>query len=56
MIYNDIECMKDVCFPIAVSDGVEGIKKISVFHLNKKGGEGAVRELCELIYKSYQND
>ena len=52
---NDTECMEKVGFPIAVADAVENIKAISSFLLNKKGGDGAVRELCELIYKSYQN-
>ena len=52
---NDTECMEKVGFPIAVADAVENIKAISSFLLNNKGGDGAVRELCELIYKSYQN-
>ena len=53
---NDIQCMIKVGFPIAVSDAVADIKKISLFVLDKKGGEGAVRELCELIFNAYQND
>ena len=53
---NDFECMKAVGFPIAVLNAVNEIKKISKYILNTKGGDGAVRELCELIYKSYQND
>ena len=52
---NDTECMEKVGFPIAVADAVEDIKAIASFLLNNKGGNGAVRELCELIYKSYQN-
>jgi N-acylneuraminate cytidylyltransferase/3-deoxy-D-manno-octulosonate 8-phosphate phosphatase (KDO 8-P phosphatase) len=52
---NDTECMEKVGFPIAVADAVEDIKAISSFLLNNKGGDGAVRELCELIYKAYQN-
>lgn len=53
---NDIECMNAVGFPIAVADAVEDIKKISLFVLSKKGGDGAVRQLCELIFKTSQND
>ena len=53
---NDLQCMKKVGFPVAVADAVEDIKLISTLILNKKGGDGAVRELCELIYKSYNND
>ena len=53
---NDAACMKRVNFPIAVADAVEDIKMIAKVVLNKKGGYGAVRELCEMIYQSYQND
>ena len=53
---NDTECMKKVGFPIAVADSVDDIKEISSFISHNKGGDGAVREICELIYKSYQND
>ena len=49
---NDVECMKKVGYPIAVSDAFEEVKFISKYVLDKKGGHGAVRELCELIYKS----
>ena len=53
---NDSKCMNKVGFPIAVADAVEEIKGISSFVLTKKGGDGAVREFCELIYKSKIND
>jgi len=53
---NDIECMKVVGYSIAVADAFEEIIKNSSFILNKKGGEGAVREFCELVYQSYQHD
>ncbi len=53
---NDAECMKKVGFPIAVADAVDDIKIISSLVLEKKGGDGAVREFCEPIYQSYQHD
>ena len=52
---NDADCMKIVGFPVAVADSVENIKTISKLILEKKGGDGAVRELCELIFKAHQN-
>ena len=52
---NDLECMVKVGFPIAVADAVDEIKNISNHVLNEKGGMGAIRELSELIYKSYNN-
>jgi len=53
---NDLQSMEKVGFPVAVADAVEEIKLISTLILTKKGGDGAVREFCELIYKSYNND
>lgn len=53
---NDKLCMRNVGFPISVNDAVEEIKLISKHVLNKKGGEGAVRELCELISDSYDKN
>jgi len=52
---NDASCMEKVGFPIAVADAFDDIKRISLFELGNKGGDGAVRELCEMIYKSYKN-
>jgi len=52
---NDASCMKKVGFPIAVADAVDEIKELSTVVLVKKGGFGAVREFCEIVYKSYQN-
>ena len=48
--------MKIVGFPVAVSDAYEDIKAIAKILLSKRGGRGAVREFCELVYKSYKND
>lgn len=52
---NDALCMKEVGFPVAVADAVDEIKELSTVVLKKKGGFGAVREFCEIVYKSYQN-
>ena len=52
---NDFECMESVGFPIAVADAFEEIKKVSDYTLTRNGGEGAVREFCNLIYQSYNN-
>ena len=52
---NDIDCMKKIGFPIAVADAFDDIKTSAKYILNKNGGDGAVRELCELIFNSYQN-
>lgn len=49
---NDLEAMKAVGAPIAVGDAVPEIKKIALYVTKKKGGEGAVREICDLILKA----
>lgn len=52
---NDYDCMEQVGYPIAVNDAVDEIRSISKHLLSKNGGDGAVREVCELVYKSYEN-
>jgi YrbI family 3-deoxy-D-manno-octulosonate 8-phosphate phosphatase len=46
---NDIEAMKKVGVSVAVQDAVSEVKALADIVLTKKGGEGAVRELAELI-------
>ena len=48
---NDLEIMKSVGWPICPADAHETIKNISKFILSKKGGNGVMRELFELIIK-----
>lgn len=52
---NDLDCMRIVGYPIAVFDAERKIRAISCLVLKNKGGKGAVRELCEIIYKDYRN-
>ena len=49
---NDSECLKRVGCGIVPSDAHESIKCLANIVLEKKGGEGAVRELCDLILNS----
>jgi 3-deoxy-D-manno-octulosonate 8-phosphate phosphatase (KDO 8-P phosphatase) len=46
---NDMACMKMVGWPVCVADAYPEIKKISKIVLSKNGGEGAVREFCDII-------
>ena len=46
---GDLEALRHVGFPVAVADAMPPIKKIARYITKKKGGEGAVRELCDLI-------
>jgi YrbI family 3-deoxy-D-manno-octulosonate 8-phosphate phosphatase len=49
---GDLEAMRHVGLPVAVADAMPPIKKVAKYITNKKGGEGAVRELCDLILAS----
>jgi len=46
---NDIECMKNVGLSIAVMNAVDEVKEIAKVITWKRGGDGAVREVCERI-------
>jgi 3-deoxy-D-manno-octulosonate 8-phosphate phosphatase (KDO 8-P phosphatase) len=47
---NDIPALKIVGFPIAVSDAYDEIHPYVIYKTQKNGGDGAVREICDLIY------
>ena len=46
---NDIECLKNVGCSVVPSDAYEEVKRYAKIVLNNKGGEGVVRELCDII-------
>jgi YrbI family 3-deoxy-D-manno-octulosonate 8-phosphate phosphatase len=46
---NDIECMKNVGFGVAPSDAHPEVIKVAVTVMKNKGGDGAIRELSDMI-------
>ncbi len=48
----DIAILKRVGLAVAVPNAVEEVKKIVHYVTKKEGGQGAVREVCEIILKS----
>lgn len=48
----DVGLMERVGVPVTVSDAPQTIKNYATFITSKKGGEGAVREVVELIFKA----
>ena len=48
----DIPVLKKVGFSAAVPDAVPEVKEIVDYVTSKNGGEGAVREICELLLKA----
>lgn len=49
---NDLECMRWVGFPVAVADAEAAVRAGSVFITERRGGDGAVREICDLLRAS----
>ncbi|MDC0631276.1 HAD hydrolase family protein [Flavobacteriaceae bacterium] len=47
---NDIPALKIVGFPVAVFDAYDEIKPHVMYKTKKRGGHGAVREICDLLY------
>jgi len=46
---NDIECLKAACIGIAVADSHEKVLEIADIVTKRKGGEGAIREVCDML-------
>ena len=51
----DLPAMKKVSLPIAVADAHPEVKKLAKFITQNNGGQGAVREICELIMTAQNN-
>ena len=49
---NDLPALKIVGYPVGVNDSYSEIDGFIKFRTKKKGGMGAVREICDLIYFS----
>jgi N-acylneuraminate cytidylyltransferase len=48
---NDLSCFEIAGWAVAVADAFPEVIRSADYVLNKRGGHGAVRELCELILK-----
>jgi YrbI family 3-deoxy-D-manno-octulosonate 8-phosphate phosphatase len=51
---NDLEAMGVVGVPIAVADAVPEVRRIATLVTSKRGGDGAVREVCDWILGSWR--
>ena len=49
---NDLECMRIVGFTACPADAVEEVRQQCDFVSRYNGGQGAVREVCDMIRKS----
>ncbi len=46
---NDLEVMKIVGYPMTPIDGSQEVKEMAVWVIDKKGGEGVIREMLNII-------
>ena len=53
---NDEDCLKMVGVPVIVADSVSEIRPLAKIILSKNGGDGAVRELCDMIWDSQKQE
>jgi N-acylneuraminate cytidylyltransferase len=50
--HNDLPCFEIVGWSVAVADAFPEVIRAADHVLTRAGGQGAVRELCDLILKS----
>lgn len=48
---NDLECIKNAGIGVAVADSYKPVLNIADYITNKRGGQGVVREVIDLILK-----
>ena len=53
---NDLSALKIVGYPVGVADSFNEINDVILMKTQRKGGHGAVREICDLIYNHRKNN
>lgn len=51
---NDRYCLENVGMAVVVSDAMPEVKPLAQIILKKAGGNGAVREFCDMIWQVYK--
>lgn len=49
---TDLGVLKTVGLPLTVANGVQEVQEVALYSSPKRGGEGAVRDICEQILKA----
>ena len=49
---NDLEVIEQVGFGCSVANGMDQVKNVAKYVTERRGGDGAVREVADLILKS----
>jgi len=53
---NDIPCLQIVGLPVCVADAHPEARRLAKIVTSKKGGEGAVREFCDIVASNRRTD
>ncbi len=53
---NDVTCMQLAGLPVAVADAYPEALQVAKLVLKRKGGDGAVREFCDLVRYARQKE
>ena len=48
---NDLDCLRSVGFPMVVNDAESEVIDSAKYVTRRRGGYGAVREVCDLLYR-----
>ena len=49
---NDVECLRQVGVPVCVADAWPAARRAARFVTARRGGDGAVREVCDLVLEA----
>lgn len=53
---NDLECLEAAMFSAAPADAVQQVKDTVLYNCRYNGGQGCVREVCDMIISGRKND
>lgn len=53
---NDLGCLENVGLAVCVADAYPEVKAVSHFVTSRRGGEGAVREICDVILRAKKEE
>jgi YrbI family 3-deoxy-D-manno-octulosonate 8-phosphate phosphatase len=53
---NDAACLKAVGLPVLVADAWDEVRPLAKLILTRRGGEGAVREFCDMVWARRTSD
>ncbi len=53
---NDLPCLTAVALPMVVKDAHPDVVSVARYRTRRRGGNGAVREICDLFERTLRND